>query len=178
MSVEGIQSGQGPEEIIPRESREEKQKLFELQWEINLLGTYLAVTQKNGNLSHQLKGIEKDLKGGKSLDSLTPALNQLIDQINRGLSSDEAPFPPFDLTSGGNEQKALMQYAISLEKFLNVAGNKQIIQWDQKESLFNSASQLIDEVGSLSRAQAIGRLNQIIEAANKSLPIQLQTLRG
>jgi len=178
MTVSSVHEGQGPEPIRPTESKEEQQKIFELQWEINLIGTYVAVSNKNGNTEHQLKGLKKGLEDGESPEKLVPQMNQLIDQINTGTPSDKAVFPSFDLTSGGNEHKAMAQYALSVEKYLNVAAEHGQISWEKQEPLFNQTRTLVDNIGAIPTDEAMHRLNSIIASANKSLPLpyQLQAL--
>jgi hypothetical protein len=174
MGVSSVQAGQGPESIRPTESQEERQKLFELQWEINLIGTFVAVTQKNGNVEHQLNSIKKAFEAGEKPEKLTPAVNQLIDEINKGTPSNTALFPPFDLTSGGNENKAMAQYALSVEKYLNVAAEKGKINWEDEQSLFDQTRSLIENIGAIPTGEAMRRLNAIIESANQSLPLKFQ----
>ncbi|MCC5832580.1 MAG: hypothetical protein JJU12_06015 [Chlamydiales bacterium] len=180
MGVSSVQAGQGPESIRPTESQEERQKLFELQWEINLIGTFVAVSQKNGNVEHQLNSIKKSFEKGEKPEKLVPAVNQLIDEINKGTPSNVALFPPFDLSSGGNENKAMTQYALSLEKYLNVAAEQGKIGWEQQMPLFDQTSTLVENIGAIPADEAMRRLNAIIEAANRALPpaFQLQALRN
>lgn len=174
MNVNSVQAGQGPESVRPTESKEERQKLFELQWEINLISTFVAVSQKNGNISHQLDSVKKAFEAGEKPEKIVPALNQLIDDINKGTPSQTALFPSFDLTSGGNEHKAMAQYALSLEKFLNVAAEKGKMSWEDEEPLFNQARTLVDSIGTIPTDEAVSRLNNIIGAANQALPLEFQ----
>lgn len=172
--VFGVHTGQGPEPIPPSESKIERQKLFEIQWEIDLISTYVAITQKNGTIGHQLNSLKKGLSSGESPEKLIAPLNQLIDILNRGMSSHEAPFPPFHLTSGGNEHKALAQFALSLEKYLNVAAEQGKISWEKEETLFNQMSSLVTQIGVLPLNEVIWRINAVIGEANQSLPLVYQ----
>ncbi|MCH9626449.1 MAG: hypothetical protein S4CHLAM2_00710 [Chlamydiales bacterium] len=174
MELGGVHGGQGPESIHPKETPAERKKRFEMQWEMSIIGIYVAVSRKGGDATHPLDTLKKDLDSDKPPEQLVPALNQVIDLINKDLPSDAAPLPPFDLTSGGNEQKAMAQYAITLEKFLNAAAQQGQIPWKEQEVLFNQTRDLVDHIGAVPLDEAVNRLNAIIEEANQSLPLSFQ----
>lgn len=168
--VSGVQSSKGPESLQPEESSKQRQEFFELQWEIYLIGTYLSVSSKNGNLQHQLKNIQKEVASGKSPAQLVPSMNQLIDSINAGLSQTESAFPGFELTTSGNEAGAMANHVISLQKFLNVAAHENLLPWDTQQVLFDEARTLVDQIGVIPNRGAIEKLNEIIQSANQFLP--------
>lgn len=174
MPVAGVQAGQGPEPVQPTESKKERQKLFEIQWEIDLISTYVAITQQNGTIGHQLNSLKKGLNSGEPPEKLIAPLNQLIDGLNKGMLSDVAPFPPFDLTSGGNEHKALGQYALTLEKYLNVAAEQGKISWEKEEQLFNQTNSIVSQIGAIPHDEVVSRINEVIAQANQYLPLNYQ----
>ncbi len=175
--VSSIQAGQGPEGLPPPESHQERQKMFELEWNINLIGTYVAVSNKGGDADHTLQGIKKELAGGKSPEKLMPAMNQLIDQLNKGLPPDSTPLPPFSFTSTGNENQAMTQYAVTLEKFLNTAANQGKLDWNNETELFDRTTSLINDIGTIPLEEAKSRLNTIVDTANSILPPSYQLPR-
>ncbi len=174
MELGGVHSGQGPESIHPRETLAERKKRFEMKWEMSIIGIYVAVSRKGGDATHPLDTLKKDLDSDKPPEQLVPAMNQVIDLINNDLPPGAAPLPPFDLTSGGNEAKAMAQYAITLEKFLNVVAEQGQIPWKEQETLFNQTRALVDHIGAIPLDEAVNRLNTIIEEANQSLPLPFQ----
>lgn len=175
MNIGSVHAGKGPEPIHPQESQSEKQKLFDIQFETSVIGMYVAVSQKNGNISHQLETIKKGMKAGEKPEKLVPAMNHLIDEINKDIPSGKATFPPFELTAH-HTQFALQNYARTLEKFFNVAAEKGKISWSHQEELFKETSALwakLDE-GNIPMHEAKNNLNAIIEQANQHLPQEFQ----
>ena len=83
--IEPVSGSAQPE--LPQEPKF-SQKRFDMQWEMDLISTFVAVTGKNGGIKHQLDSLKDELKkGGTSLDALTPHVNNLANQL--GLPSFE-----------------------------------------------------------------------------------------
>ncbi len=169
-NIGSVQPGQGPESTPPPESKAERQKLFELQWEISLLGIVDAVSNKNGNVQHQLGNLKQSMVAGQPPEKLLPAVNQVIDQLNQGL-------PPFDLTSGGNENKAITQYTDSVERYINLAAEKGKISSEDQEHLTGQTHALIEQIGTIPTTEAMHTFNSIIDSANQALPAAFQLPR-
>lgn len=154
------------------QSPQEKQKLFELQFQIAVISDYIAVSGQNGSTQQQLNQLKKGLESGQPPDQLASNLNQLISQINNSIIPGKAAFPTFSFSSTGSQVQAITHYAISLEKFLNTAAEKGIINWPNEQKLFKELSSLIENVGQLTPEQAFNKLNELIEEANADLPTQ------
>jgi hypothetical protein len=145
------------------QSSQEKQKLFEIQFETDVLGSYLASTRQNGSLKAQLDNIKKGLASGKSPDLLVSDLNSLISQINQHTPSP--PFPSFSFTSEGSQVTALQYYCITLEKLIH-----SVSKGPQEQNLFKELASLWNDVGQISSEQAFGALNGVIEKINDAFP--------
>ncbi len=163
--VRPIQSHHGPEPF--HQTSKEKLEILELKWEINLLEILITVSNKNGNIKHQLESIKKGLRSSTS-EQLVPEMNQLINQIDI-----EIKFPPFDLTSGGNEHKAMTQYVLSVEQYLKVAVQQNQLSSEKEEMLLKQTSDLITNIpGAFPLEESKRELDKIISAANQLLPPQ------
>lgn len=159
---------------IPQEaSPHERQKLFEIQFETSVLGTFIAVSEKNDVFNPQLSKIKNGLVSGQSPDQLHRGLNDLIDQINQSSPPEAAPFPPFQFSTEGSESVALSNFVVSLEKVLNVAGKNGVVDWSKEAQLFSKLSSLERNLRGMTTYQVFEQLNQLIVQANESLSAHL-----
>lgn len=171
--VQPIHSYGSSEPISDDETPQEKQKLFEIEFETAILGDYISVSEKNGSLKQQISKLKNELLSGQSSEHLAASLNQLIDQINRTISPGKAKFPPFQFSSEGSSATALTHYAMTLEKLLNAAAEKGAVAWNSEQTLFRDLSALISCIPSMTPSQATERLNSLIDQANAVLPSSL-----
>lgn len=164
------QSG-GIEPHLSSQSPEERQKLFELQFQTAVISDYVAITQQqHGSVQDNLSKIKSDLSSGKSPDSVAASMNQLISQLNTGVIPGKAPFPTFHFSSEGSDVRTISHFALSLEKFINTAAEKGNIQWANEQKLFKDLTTLIDKCAQMTTEQAYSNLNTLVEEVNKALP--------
>lgn len=151
------------------ESPQEKQKLFEIQFETSVLGIYVAVSGQNGSIQKQLSHVKNSLASGKSPDQLTESLNQTISQMNQSMVPGTPPFPPFQFTSEGSQRAILTNHALALKKCLNALAENGKIDPSEEQKLMGSLTHLTNHMGQLTPTQAYQQFNGIIQSANDHL---------
>lgn len=153
---------------------QEKQKLFEIQFETAVLSAYVSITNQNGSVKQQLSKIKNGAESGQPPDQLATSVNQVIAQINTGVIPGKIAFPSFSFSTDGAQVQAIRNFALSVEKFLNTASEKGNIHWKDEEKLFGHLSDLVYNVGQMTPEQAFNKLNGVIEQANEHLPAHFQ----
>jgi hypothetical protein len=156
------------------ESPQERQKLFEIQFQTAVLGIYIAVSGQNGSCEQQLSHIKDGMKSGKATGELAGLLNQLVMQINQTIIPGKAPFPPFQFSTEGSQAQALTNHATTLEKCLNALAEYNQFPWAQEQPLFAQLTSLINTISQLSPAQAFDQINAVINQANGHLSSKFQ----
>lgn len=156
----------------PSESPQDRQKLFELQWEISVLGTYLAVTRQNGQLASTASKIKNDIKSGAPADSISSDMNTLIDMINKKMPKNLAPFPMFSFTSGQSSPlESLRSYVMTFEKLLLTLRENRQLDPRAEASLWKEAQNVFDSVSKTSDpATVFHQLEALVESVNRHLP--------
>lgn len=162
-----------PSHYHPSESAQEKQKLFELEWEINLLGAYLTASAKNNPLLQHVSNLKNMVATGKTAPSLIATeVNHLISQVNYQTGGGVVPLPPFESTID-NEAQALTSFAKTIEKVVKqFAENKSLPAWSPGDSLFKEGTELFKAISSglfdRNPQEGLQKLNQLIEKINNS----------
>lgn len=162
-----------PSYVYPSQSHHEEQNMFELEWEMAVLGAYLAAAQKNSPLGAHLSTLNNALGEGK----MTPVqsaseLNQLISQINFHSGKGVEQLPSFEFTTK-NASAALNCFSKTLEKLVDqLTANNPLSTSLSRESksLFEAiTSGLYDN----RPIEAIQKLNQLIQEINRKMHLKI-----
>lgn len=143
-----------------------QQNLFELEWEISVLGTYLSVTG-NKTDPQKLSQMQNNLHSGMvSPIDTQGALNQFINTLNAGMPEGQTAIPPFEFSSQ-NATKALEYQVINFEKYIHTLSEKNLIPFPAQNPIFKAATVLFTEVqqGKYEKTPQIGfqNLQNLIE---------------
>jgi hypothetical protein len=166
--VSSVQASDSSDNISYK-TPQEKQKRFELIFEIDVLSCYISMLQQNGSLQSQLSKLKNGLESGQSTDQLASNLNQLISQINDQIVPGKPPFPFFSFSNEGSQVQALRNFTLSVQKFINTAAERGQMNWNDEQKLFGELSSLVNNMGQMTPEQAFEKLNGIIEESNQHL---------
>ncbi len=150
----------------------EYRRIYELKWEVQILGTFLAITRKNSSLQQQLSQIQNDLQSSKSTDQIMTSINQFIDQFNQGIEG--AVLPSFEFSNNTNERLVLEHHIVALEKFLNLMMENKLIPFEVESPAFQKTSNLwqLVSTGQLTIQEGSLKLQTLIEEINSKLSDQ------
>lgn len=137
-----------------QESQAEKQKLFDIEWETDLISAFVNVTEQNSQYDHPVQSVKHELTqvGAKS-ESL---LNQLTSQLQ---------LPSFSMS--GDE--ALMSKAQSVQTHVQAAVDHKKLDAGLGNEVLKQLEEVIFGIGSSPQNATIEALNSAINQANSGL---------
>ncbi|MFZ0566020.1 MAG: hypothetical protein WAM28_07540 [Chlamydiales bacterium] len=147
---------------------------LEIGWGVAVLEAFLTIARINSRMLKQLAKIKEDIKSNVPKESVVSSMNQFIGQLNSVLGG--APLPPFELTGPDNARRAVENYIVSFEKYVNFAMENNTLTLKDEFTVFNKAIQIWDGVisGQPPLKQSLSVFQGLINEVNTLLPEQNQ----